>query len=255
MPHIQVKDLEMYYERIGVGAPVVFLHSAYSRGILAFSCQILAFQSTYTCYFPDFRGHGRTRCQRLDWSTPELAEDINEWMRVMSIPRAHLIGYSMGANVGLYMAVKHPSRVGSLVTIGCSGFAEPQGADDFEPEALLRNGQQGIIDRMKANHEEAHRGNWQEFMHQSARDWRGYPRLTQEELSGIQAPSFFIAGENDPYASQAQLSFLCTLVKDSRYQIIPGCDHRPHMLGGNAPLVNHEILQFLLAHPLETSSG
>ena len=36
-------DVNLYYEEIGYGEPVLFLHSGYSRGILAFSGQIQPF--------------------------------------------------------------------------------------------------------------------------------------------------------------------------------------------------------------------
>ncbi len=48
MPYVKTRDLEMYYEKMGVGDPVIFLHSHYSRGILAFSSQLLDFQQKYS---------------------------------------------------------------------------------------------------------------------------------------------------------------------------------------------------------------
>ncbi|BFH62557.1 alpha/beta fold hydrolase [Paenibacillus azoreducens] len=111
MPYLQCSNLEIYYERMGVGDPVLFLHSGFSRGILAFASQMLDFQRKYTCYFPDFRGHGRTRCESLEWSTPQIADDVIEFMNQMDISTAHLVGYSLGANVGLHLAVDHSDRV------------------------------------------------------------------------------------------------------------------------------------------------
>lgn len=250
MPYLQVNDLEMFYEQIGAGEPVVFLHSAYSRGILAFSCQILDFQQHYTCYFPDFRGHGRTKCSSLEWSSPQLAADIIAWMERLPIEKAHFIAYSLGGNAALYCAVNHPDKVATLTTIGASGFADPTGADEYEPEQLLKNGKQSIIDHMLANHMDAHRGNWQEFMRQSAQDWRLYPQLTIQQLSNIRAPSLFIAGENDPFTSAEQLQRLCGLVQGSRCLIVPGGSHRPHMLREKPQEVNDEILSFLKEHPM-----
>ncbi|WJH37359.1 alpha/beta hydrolase [Paenibacillus sp. CC-CFT747] len=58
---------------------------------------MLDFQRRYTCYFPDFRGHGRTRCSSLEWNTPQLADDMVEWMNRMHLEKVHLIGYSLGA--------------------------------------------------------------------------------------------------------------------------------------------------------------
>lgn len=254
MPYIQLNDLDMFYEQMGTGEPVIFLHSAYSRGILAFASQILDFQSAYTCYFPDFRGHGRTRCESLAWSTPQLAEDISEFMDKLNISTAHIISYSLGAGVAAYVAVNAPQRVASLTSIGFSGCNEPAGADEYEPEWLLAHGKQDIIRQMLERHEEAHRGNWQEFMRQSAADWRLFPQLTEEQLSSIHCPALFIAGEHDPFVKEAQLQLLTALVKRSEYLVIPGGSHRPHMLREKPILVNDTILQFLKRYPIAARS-
>lgn len=245
MPQVKVNDLNQFYEKMGSGDPIIFLHSSYSRGLLAFSSQILDFQNTYTCYFPDFRGHGRTRCESLEWSTPQLAADIVAFMDKLNIERAHLIGYSMGANVGLYLASGNPERVMTLTTIGTSGFCNPEGAEEFEPERLLEQGKLEIINQMIERHEEAHQGNWQEFMRQSAYDWRRYPDLTEEQLSSISCPVLIIAGEHDTYAVADKLIHLSSLIKRSDCLIVPGASHRPHMGREQPVLVNDRILHFL----------
>ncbi|WP_409344314.1 alpha/beta fold hydrolase [Paenibacillus sp. MBLB4367] len=251
MPYIQVSDLDMFYEQMGFGDPVIFLHSGYSRGILAFASQLLDFQKRYACYYPDFRGHGRTRCDSLEWSTPKLADDIIDFIDALNIPRAHIIGYSLGASVGLYLAVNRPERVATLTTIGTSGFADPSGVEQFEPEWLLQNGPRETIEFAKERHAEAHRGDWQEFMRQSAIDWRLYPQLTEEQLRSIRSPSFFIAGEHDPYVGEEKLKHLSALVEGSQYMNVPGGSHRPHMQREYPTLVNDAILQFLETYSIE----
>ena len=56
MPYVSLKDLKLYYEELGRGETVLFLHSHFSRGILAFGAQIQPFQGKYRCIIPDFRG-------------------------------------------------------------------------------------------------------------------------------------------------------------------------------------------------------
>ncbi|MDQ0878755.1 pimeloyl-ACP methyl ester carboxylesterase [Paenibacillus sp. V4I3] len=245
MPYLQVKDLEMFYEKMGLGEIVIFLHSGYSRGILAFASQMLDFQKKYTCFFPDFRGHGRTKCETLEWSTPKIADDILEFMDNMDISKAHLIGYSLGANVGLYVAVNNSDRVATLTTIGSSGFCDPTGVEEFEPEWLVKNGKQDTINQMIERHMEAHKGNWQEHMRQSARDWCLYPQLSEEQLSSIKCPTLFITGEHDQFVGEEKIRHLSSLVKGSKYLIVSNGSHRPHMLRENPLLVNDAILQFL----------
>ncbi|MGN7385319.1 Uncharacterized carboxylesterase nap [Chlamydia abortus] len=245
MPYIQCNNIEMYYEKMGIGSPIVFLHSGFSRGILAFASQILDFQRKYTCYFPDFRGHGRTRSSSLEWSTPQHADDIFAFMDQLQIQQAHFIGYGMGGGVALHCAVNQPERVASLTSIGQSGFVASMGSEEFEPERLLQNKNYDFIKSMEERHFDAHQGNWQEFLRQKIKDWRTYPNLTDDQLRSISCPALFIAGEYDEFAPEEDLKRVTNLIPDSRYVIVPGRSHKTHMNREDPAFVNDTILDFL----------
>ncbi|WP_081757150.1 alpha/beta fold hydrolase [Gorillibacterium massiliense] len=245
MPYQQVGDCSVFYEDIGIGEPILFLHSGYSRGIVAFGGQIQPFFHTYRCLLPDFRGHGRTKSACLDWDTPSIAEDMAGFLQALGIEKAHLIGYSLGGGVALHLAAKYPERVRSIVTIGCGGVADPVGADDYEPEALLRDGQTAFIERIKRLHAEAHGGDWQHHMRQSTRDWRLYPHLSEKGWLRLTMPMFCIAGEHDPFASEERLLAIQIRCPQANRWIVPDCGHRPHMPTDSVKEVNIRILEFL----------
>lgn len=245
MPYQPVPGVDIFYEDIGAGAPVLFLHSGYSRGIVAFCGQIQPFFHRYRCLLPDFRGHGRSRGGAEDWDTPRLAEDMAAFLDALHIPAAHLIGYSLGGGVALHMAAAYPQRVRSLVTIGTSGVADPAGADAYEPEALLANGEAALIARMQAMHAEANGENWQRFMRLSARDWRAYPSLKPADWARLTMPMLLIAGEADTFATPARLAALQGRCPQAEVLIVPGAGHRPHMPSEQVQAVNARMLAFL----------
>jgi len=245
MPYVQVRDCSIFYEDFGIGDPILFLHSSYSRGIIAFSGQIQPFFHSYRCLMPDFRGHGRTRSENRDWDTPTIADDMAGFLQALNIDKAHLIGYSLGGGVALHLASKYPELVRSIITIGCSGVADPTGADDYEPEALVRNNQDKFIERMKVQNMDAHGGDWQHFLRQSAKDWRLYPRLSDDDWSRLTMPMFCIAGENDPYVPRQALLDIQKRCPQARIWIVPGCSHRPHMPTESVKEVNARMLDFL----------
>lgn len=76
MPYIKINDLDVFYEEFGRGESLLFLHSHFSRGLLAFSAQIQPFSGKYRCLYPDFRGHGRTKCDSLAWNSRMIADDM-----------------------------------------------------------------------------------------------------------------------------------------------------------------------------------
>jgi pimeloyl-ACP methyl ester carboxylesterase len=73
----------------------------------------------------------------------------------------------------------------------------------------------------------------------------GYPQLTEAQLSRIRCPSLLISGEHDPFAGEAKIRHLSSLIQGSQYLVIPGGGHRPQMLRESPVLVNDAILHFI----------
>lgn len=244
MPYIKLNELNMFYEEFGRGETLLFLHSAFSRGLLAFSGQILPFSRHYRCLYPDFRGHGRTKCESLDWNSRILADDMMALLEALGIENAHLCGYSLGAYVGCYMAAKYPDKVKSLITIGGGAYPRIDGADDFLPESLLKRNEADFIEDMKMRHQEAHRGDWQTYLRTEVADWKAHPSLTDEEWRAIKCPALFINGENDPFGTCAELQ---KKVPHAKIHKVIGGSHRPHFVGEQIGEVNAKMLKFLIS--------
>ncbi len=245
MPYLTVKDCSIYYEDIGLGEPILFLHSGYSRAIIAFSGQIQPFFHAYRCLLPDFRGHGRTISESKEWDTLIIAKDMASFLKALGIEKVHLIGYSLGGGVALHLAAIHPDIVKSIITIGCGGICDPSGSADFEPEALVCNHQDTFIERIKSIHADAHGGDWQHHMRMSIRDWRMYPQLNDADWSILTMPMLCIGGEHDAYASPQRLRDMQKKCPQAEVWCVPGAGHRPHMPTDQAKEVNERMLSFL----------
>lgn len=245
MPYATFKDLKLYYEELGHGEPILFLHSHFSRGILAFASQIQPFQGQYRCIIPDFRGHGRTLCDDLTWDSRRIAEDMIAFMDYLKIDRFHMIGYSMGAYVGLYMASKYSDRIASFISIGGGTVPVPEGSEDFLPEKLIEKNDIAMIEDTRTRHLDAHKGNWQEFLRQTVADWRVHPNLTEEEWQAIKCPAFFINGEFDPFGSCHELKKKCPHAE--AYEV-KGSGHRPHFVMEQGKEINQLMLDFISKH-------
>src|SRR3954469_3826991 len=109
-----VGDLRLYYEIHGDGRPLVLLHGAYMTvdmmgpliAGLAPSRQVIAIEQ---------QSHGRTADADRPITYEGMADDTAGVMEHLGIERADVVGYSMGAGVGLQLAIRHPERVRKLV--------------------------------------------------------------------------------------------------------------------------------------------
>lgn len=74
------------------------------------------------------RGHGRSDT-KAPYDTGTLTEDLRGLMDALGIPKAHLVGWSMGGNEITEMAIKYPERVARLVYLDAGyDWSDP----DFE---------------------------------------------------------------------------------------------------------------------------
>lgn len=242
MPYMNLDHLELYYEEFGYGEPILFLHSHFSRGILAFSAQIQPFAGKYRCIFPDFRGHGRSKSEDLSWDSRRNAKDMFDFLDALKIERVHLIGYSMGSYVGLYMASMYPKRIKSFIGIGSSTKPMPNGSEDFLPENVILQNNQKLIQDTLVRHIDAHQGNWQEFLRQTVSDWQNHPSLSDKEWQAITCPLFFINGELDEFGSCHELLKKCP---HAQIYEVPQGTHRPHFVMEQGKEINERMLAFL----------
>jgi pimeloyl-ACP methyl ester carboxylesterase len=108
-----VNGFRMHYEDHGRGEPVVFLHGFTldsrmwdaQRGIAKKHRMIVA----------DMRFHGRSEApEDSTFTLAQAADDVRALLDHLKIPRAHLVGLSMGGGYALETAVRYPERISSL---------------------------------------------------------------------------------------------------------------------------------------------
>jgi pimeloyl-ACP methyl ester carboxylesterase len=112
-----VNGLNMYYEVHGSGDPVVLLHGSFMTITNNWTGWIGELSRTRKVIAVELQGHGRTADVKRDFSYENLADDVAALLDYLRIPRADLIGYSMGAGVAMQCAIRHPEKVRKVVSM------------------------------------------------------------------------------------------------------------------------------------------
>ena len=120
---IQVNGMQVYYEVSGRGEPLIVLHGAYMN-IQSMGAIIPRLAKTHRVYALELQGHGRTTDIDRPITYPNLADDVAAFMDAVGLEKADVFGYSMGAAVGLQLAIRHPAKVNKLVAASVSYDAE-----------------------------------------------------------------------------------------------------------------------------------
>jgi len=112
-----VNGLNMYYEVHGSGEPVVLLHGAFMTIPSNSAGWIDELSKSRKVIAIEMQGHGRTADIPREPTSENFADDVAALLEYLKIPRADLIGYSMGGRVAMEVAVRHPNQVRRVVVM------------------------------------------------------------------------------------------------------------------------------------------
>ena len=115
--------MKLHFHTMGGGSPLIVLH-----GLLGSldNWQPLGrrFAAHFEVFAVDLRNHGQSP-HHEDVSYEVMAADLDEFMRTHGLPRANLLGHSMGGKVAMQFALQHPTEVERLVVVDVSPRAYP----------------------------------------------------------------------------------------------------------------------------------
>ena len=191
----------------------------------------------------DNRGHGASAKphEAAAYATPLMAADASRLLDHLDIPRADVIGYSMGARIGAFLALAEPARVRKLV-LGGLGIRLVQGvglsadiADAMEAPALASLGDP--MQRMFRAFADANKNDLAAL----AACIRGSRQvLGAAEAARLRLPVLVAVGTADNVAGDPHA--LAALLPDARVLDIVGRDHNRAV--GDAAF-KEAVLEFL----------
>ncbi len=243
MPIAELSQVSLYYELYGAedAPPLVLLHGATETFRTGWYKQIEAFSAQYRIVGPDLRGHGRSSNPANKLDLRQMADDIRELLHYLGYEKAHVCGFSGGASVALFLAVRHLSCLESLILV----------SNNFELDKVRTgNAQFWNIERILRDHPKW----WESLtkMHQVSpgqllKWWEEEdvkrPNFKPADLTHITVPTLVMGGDRDPIIPLEQTIKLYHALPNAYLSILPGMGHgapryRPH-------LFNRIVLDFL----------
>lgn len=191
----------------------------------------------------DNRGHGASG-KLYDpgaYEAATMAEDARRLLDHLAIPRADVMGYSMGARITAFLALRHPARVRSAV-FGGLGINMVRGVGHPEPiaQALEADDPSEITD--------PHARGFRTFADATKSDRRALAacirsarqKISPEELARLEPPVLVAVGTRDDIGGSAEE--LAALIPDAQALPIP---NRDHMLAVGDKAYKAAVLRFL----------
>ncbi len=241
--------VKIAYRDEGAGQPVLLIHGFASNSQVNWvgpSWTQTLTEAGYRTIAIDNRGHGESEklYDETAYGAPLMAEDAGRLLDHLGIARAHVIGYSMGARIGAFLAINHAGRVKSL-TLSGMGINLVRGVGGARPIAAALE-----ADSPDDVKDDAARS-FRLFADQTGSDRRALAAcirssrepITAEALASAGVPILIAVGTDDVIAGSA--SELATLLPGAQVFDIPG---RDHMRAVGDPAHKRGVLAFLSAH-------
>lgn len=260
---------ERYFESAGVqirfveegqGPAVVLIHGFTSSAEPWSEIGVVsALSGRFHTIALDCRGHGKSgRPHDASAYGTRMARDVVALLDFLDLEDAHLVGYSMGAEIALRVTVDHPGRVRSLI-IGGSGWSERHESETYTRigESLRESGGIGPAVRwMHANSPagpfppptDAEIAEMERFFRSQdagalaavAASMGEIINLSRDQVAGIRVPVLGIAGGEDP--ERYNLEKLVGVTPGYALRVIEGKDHGGALLD---PQFIDAIVEFL----------
>lgn len=135
MPHAQRDGTRLYYEEVGEGTPLVFVHE-FAGDHRSWDPQVRFFARRYRTIACNARGYPPSDVpdDPALYSQQHAVDDIRAVLDHLRIDRAHVCGLSMGGYATLLFGLAYPERARSLVVAGC-GYGSGGNREEFHKDA------------------------------------------------------------------------------------------------------------------------
>jgi pimeloyl-ACP methyl ester carboxylesterase len=141
MPYATSNGVRLYYEEVGKGTPIVFVHE-FADDLYSWEPQLRYFSRRYRCIAYNARGYPPSEVPKAasKYSQAIATDDIANVMRHLRIGKAHIIGCSMGGFATVHFALRYPRMALSLTAIGVGYGSDPDKRAQFakDTEVMAR---------------------------------------------------------------------------------------------------------------------
>jgi pimeloyl-ACP methyl ester carboxylesterase len=117
---VHVGDIDVAYKMFGKGDPILLFNGA-SDSMDAWDPAFLTpISSNHTVIVFDQRGIGNTTVGSKPYTYQQLANDSAGLLDALKIPKADIMGYSLGGHIAQAFTISYPEKVNSVIIVASS---------------------------------------------------------------------------------------------------------------------------------------
>jgi pimeloyl-ACP methyl ester carboxylesterase len=217
-----------YYEG-GTGKPLLLIHGAGATAKL-WHRQMGPFAIHFRVIAPDLPGFGGSaRCPEIK-SVRDYARFLSQFLSTLNVPRASVVGSSMGGWAALWLAVDFPRLIDKLVLVSPAGVHRAMEPSMPVDEVLreLENYYKSIsgdVTGVKPSEEMTKAIKTIKEIDEAC----GFVPDIERKLPEIKAPTLILWGKDDRVVPSSYADFFARAIPDARVRLMEGAGHLPYI--------------------------
>ena len=242
----EINGIKINYELSGQGPCLVLIHGFSDNQTMWYN-QVPEFSKSYQVLTYDVRGHGQTEVTKDEHSIDLFADDLKGLLESLNIPKACVLGYSMGGRIGLAFAMKYPEQTTGLIFAN-SGVIGPDVQPTPEQIQEMMARRQEMLNQIETGNIEAIADMMAErslspgFRDKDPEVFQKYKDIKMQnnpaaykaimegmmvamanppDLGELQCPALIIAGEQDGFMALDVAYYMEKAIKESSLAIFP----------------------------------
>lgn len=175
----------------------------------------------YRVIVMDSRGQGRSTNETPAISYEQMAQDAIALLDHLGVEKTAVVGWSDGANIGFYLALRRPDRITALVAFG--GNATPAGYQQNTNPALMAV----YVARTRTEHLtlSPEPARYAATMAALSVMWRTQPTLSRKDLAAIRVRTAVFHAEHDEVIRRAHAQEIAAQIPNAKFVLLRGVSH------------------------------
>jgi len=220
--HVDRKDARIWFAAYGdASKPAVLLLHGGGGSSDYWSHLVRDLVHHYRVIVFDCRGQGRSTNSASAISYEQMADDALAVLDKLLVRQASVVGWSDGANIGFYLALRHPERVSALIAF--AGNARPEGYQPNEnPAAMGAYMAATSAEYRKLSPHPEKRASMMELLGVM---WKTQPTLSASDLGAIRVRTAILHAEHDEIIRRAHAAEIARRIPNARFVLLRGVSH------------------------------
>jgi len=257
---VMVKDHKIVYYEAGQGNVVILIHGL-GADSHHWAANIGPLSSGFHVIALDQIGYGKSDKPVMRYTVGNFAEYLHGFMEALNVPKASLVGNSLGGWVALDFTIRHPDMVDKLVLVDAAGLhpADPLRTPKGGWKNLTPLNTHWFFDLMDANKAwattdlgphsfERHVKNGDSYtVASSVAEMAMGREFEDKKLDKVQTPTLILWGRDDMLIPLAMGEHFNKGIAGSQLIVIEGTGHIPMV--GKPEEFNQLVQKFLSSPP------